>query len=162
MWLGRCSCGEQNWLQRAIPIVLHLALHLRAESLTFVFKMVAARRGETKAPLMRTYLEEEIMVSLVSEERLERSQEAQSVSVHRVPVSTPLGHVPILQLESIEQLHQLQISRLQQRVCELLLRNQELRMALTELRGTAVLGTNGSPDGELLASRDLTSRAQRM
>ncbi len=32
----------RDWLQRAIPIVLHLALRLRKERLTVVLKMVAA------------------------------------------------------------------------------------------------------------------------
>jgi len=72
------------------------------------------------------------MISLLSEKPVRRTQVTSTSSAQRRTVSTSLDLVPILHLQNMEQEHQLRISGLQQYVCELLLRNQQLRMALME------------------------------
>ncbi len=76
------------------------------------------------------------MTSLLSEETVRRTEETSTSSERRSPISTSFDRVSILHLESMEQEHQMRISSLQQYVCELLLRNQQLRMALIELTAT--------------------------
>jgi hypothetical protein len=76
------------------------------------------------------------MISLLSEETVRRTQETSTSSAQRPAVSSSLDRVSILRLQSMEQEHQLRMSSLQQYICELLLRNQQLRMALLELTAT--------------------------
>jgi hypothetical protein len=83
------------------------------------------------------------MISLLSENTVRRTQVTSTSSAQRQTVSTSLDLVPILHLQNMEQEHQLRMSSLQQYVCELLLRNQQLRMALLELTATGPEDTNG-------------------